>query len=298
MKVIAATLVYGFIEAGKTTYIQDQILNSPSHAQGATLILCFEEGQEEYDERALSSRQARVAYYRGGESVPDFCRRMLEQFDPNRVFVEMNGMRHGLREKLPGELNVVRSVMLIDGTTLPIYMANMRQHLQNMVVASDVILFNRCQGKQVLLAYGPMFQLMNHRAGFLWVNAEGKREKAFDAPLPFDEQADDIEVNGSNYISFILTALIHPECCDGKSLRLFGQYRDGRIGRTVMTCCPADLQFLGIPCDGLDCPDNAWISVNGIGEMGADDFGQKRLLLRAISFEIEKPPKQPILSTL
>ena len=298
MKKIATTLVYGLIEAGKTTYIRNQILNSPSHAQSVTLILCFEEGQEEYDEKALSSRQARVAFCRGGESIPEFCHRTLEKIDPDRVFVEMNGMRPGLREKLPGELNVVRSIMLMDGTTLPIYMANMRQHLQNMVVASDVILFNRCQGKQALLAYGPVFQLMNHRADFLRVDAEGTLEEAFDAPLPFDEPADGIEVNGSNYISFILTALIHPECCDGKAMRLFGQYRDGRIGRTVMTCCPADLQFLGIPCEGPDCPNDAWISASGIGEVSADDSGQKRLILRATAFEIEEPPKQPILSAL
>ena len=298
MKKIDTTLVYGFIEAGKTTCIQGQILNGFFHAHGTTLILCFEEGEVGYDERALSPHQTRVAFYRGGEAVPTFCRRMLQQYNPNRVIVEMNGMRAGLRDKLPRELRVVRSIMLIDGSTLPVYMANMRQHLQKMVIASDVIIFNRCQGKRDLLAYSPVFQLMNYRADFLWINAEGKPEKAFDAPSPLDQQADSIEVDEANYISFILTALIHPECCDGKALRLSGQYRDGRIGRSVMTCCPADLQFLGIPCEGLNCPDNAWISVRGTGEVGADDSGQNRLILRATAFEIEDPPKQPILSAL
>ena len=55
MKENRTTLVYGFIEAGKTTYIQDCIFHDYFHKRGSTLILCFEAGETEYDAQKLAS---------------------------------------------------------------------------------------------------------------------------------------------------------------------------------------------------------------------------------------------------
>ena len=40
-KQIDTRLIYGFLESGKTTYIQDCIVHDYFHKYGTTLILCF-----------------------------------------------------------------------------------------------------------------------------------------------------------------------------------------------------------------------------------------------------------------
>ena len=60
---IETRLVQGFMDSGKTTFIQDCILNDYFHKYGSTLILCFEQGESEYDIAALRERRTEVAFF-------------------------------------------------------------------------------------------------------------------------------------------------------------------------------------------------------------------------------------------
>jgi len=297
MTEIKATLVYGFLEAGKTTYIQDCIFNDFFHKRGSTLVLCFEEGECEYDAQRLSRYRTTVERYGGGEDITAFCRDAIARHDPGRVYVEMNGMMDGLRERLPGELKVVYSPMLIDGTTLPLYMTNLRQLLQNMVSACDMVTFNRCPRREDLAPYSRLFQLMNRRATYLWQGPGGYHEKAFDDLVPYDLDRDFIEIKEADLVAFMLDAAAHPEHYAARQLRLTGQVEGGaRIGRTVMTCCMADLQFLGVAIDGEGCPRSGWFTLTGTGEVVRGPYGQGCLVLRPTAWEPVSPPDKLILA--
>ena len=296
---IKTTLVYGFLEAGKTTYIQDCIFHDYFHKRGATLIISFEDGEAAYDEARLAQFRTSVVHYEGGEDITAFCLDAIARFSPGRIYVEMNAMMEGLRARLPDSMKVVYSLMLIDGRTLPLYLTNLRQHLQNMVAASDMITFNRCPDRAALSGYSRLFRLMNRRAACLWEGPGGYHEKAFDDLVPFDLDRPSLEITESDLVPFMLDAAAHPEHYEGKEIRLTGhvEHHSGRrIGRTVMTCCMADLQFRGVAIEGTDVPDSGWARMTGRGEVTRDACGQRRLVLRVVDWAPVSAPEKLILS--
>ena len=295
MKDIRTTLVYGFLEAGKTTYIQDCIFHDYFHKRGSTLILCFEAGETEYDAQKLNPFRTAVAHYEGGEDITAFCRASIQRHAPDRIYVEMNGMMDGLRDRLPQEMKVVYSTMQIDGGTLPLYMANMRQLLQNMASVCDLITINRCPERQSLAQYSRIFRLMNRKATYLWQGPGGYHEKAFDDMVPFDLEQEAIDIGEAEFVPFVLDAAEHPEHYEGKTVSLTGQIREGLVGRTVMTCCLADLQFLGVACEGEAFPGHGWARIRGVGTIGKDQYGQRRLVLRVAEARPMDQPKDLII---
>ena len=253
---IRTYLVQGFLDAGKTTYIQEQIFDGFFHKRGSTLILAFEDGMTEYDTEKLRTYRTDVALYEGGEEITDFCVAAVERYQPDRIYVEMNAMTAELREKLPDFLDVVFSVVLIDGTTLALYFNNMRQLMQNMIVSSHMAIFNRCEDKETLAGYGVPFRLMNPRCDFLRQSAMGYSEKAFGRFLPYDLSVPCLEIGEEDYPVFHLDSHENPENYDGKTVSFDVQVRSGEdlpagclwLGRSVMTCCIRDIQFLGFEC--------------------------------------------------
>ena len=107
---IETRLVYGFLDAGKTSYIQDCVQNDFFYKRGTTLILCFEQGELAFDEEALAERNASVAYYDGAEDVTALCTRCIETLRPDRIYVEMNTMMQDLRAQLPACMRVTYAV--------------------------------------------------------------------------------------------------------------------------------------------------------------------------------------------
>lgn len=106
IETVETRLVYGFLDAGKTTFIQDCILHDYFHKYGTTLILAFESGEAERDEKALLDYRTHVAYDEGSENIAAFCLTQIERWPPDRVYVEMNGMTEGLRQQLHDALRI------------------------------------------------------------------------------------------------------------------------------------------------------------------------------------------------
>ena len=74
---------------------------------GKTLILCFETGEQLYDETVLAEKNTNVAYYESGEDITAFCMQKIREAAPDRVYVEMNCMIPELKDRLPKELKVI-----------------------------------------------------------------------------------------------------------------------------------------------------------------------------------------------
>ena len=296
---IETRLVYGFLDAGKTTYIQDCILHDYFHKYGTTLILAFESGEAAYDEAALRAYRTHVAYFEGSEDIAAFCLRSIEAYAPERVYVEMNSMTEGLRAQLPPVLRIASAAALIDFATLRLYLDNLRAQLGEMVRASQTVTFRNCASKEQLAPYAQAFRLMNRRAAYLRQDAMGYHERAFDRFVPYDLTADAVTIGEAEYLAFFLDACEHPGHYDGKTLRftLPLELRGGVAGRTVMTCCMADIQFMGFP---LPNGGNAggWFRLNADGAVAADAYGQKRLTLRAAALTPSVPPERLILSAV
>ncbi len=301
---IETRLVYGFLDAGKTSYIRDCIQNDYSYKYGTTLILCFEQGEEEYDEETLTARRTSVAYYEGNEDVSTFCRRCIETVQPDRIYVEMNAMMPDQRELFPNSMKVASAVTLIDWKTLPLYFRNFKQMIQQMVAASQQITFRDCPSKELLEPYAQPFRLMNQTASYLRQDPMGYHERAFDLFLPYSLETNEITITEGNYLLFWLDAFDHPEHYEGKTLHFSDPLELRRscatdpwfAGRVVMVCCMADLQFMAFALeDNGRIPHEGWVVFDAVALIGIDEYGQKRLTLRSIDSHYVHAPDRLVL---
>ena len=328
MNGIETRLVCGFLDAGKTSYISDCIRNDYFHKYGTTLILCFEQGEEAYDEAFLAERRTFAAYHEEGQDVRAFCEDAIARVRPDRIYAEMNLMMPGLREQFPESMKVSFVCAFIDWATLPLYLKNFRQMIGQMVAGAHQIVFRGCPSKELLAPYSQTFRLMNAKASYLRQDPMGYHEKAFDLFVPFPLDAPEITVGRKEYLPLWLDALDHPEHYDGKRLRFTDPLElrlrdDGSpaAGCVVMTCCMADLQFLSFPLDadaadteksasgnareispadtaepGKTVPErNGWFSFDALAVVGSGDYGRRLLKLRPENFLPAQPPAELIL---
>ena len=295
---IDTRLVCGFLNAGKTTYIQDCIFHDFFHKYGSVLILCFEEGEQSFDLEQLRKYRATVAFYEGNESIPDFCARAIADHQPDRVYVEMNAMIPELRQRLPDILDITFVALWMEWATLGLYMANWRQMIARMVSEAQQVTFRGCPSKELLAPYTNAFRLMNRKAIYLRQDPMGYHEKAFDLFLPYTLDAERIQIAESDYLMFCLDAADHPEHYDRKRLCFTDPVEVRRVdetvrmGRVVMTCCMADLQFMGFPLTG-DRVTEGWITLEALGGLTGG-----RLSLIPQRMTPSKPSDTPILAAV
>ena len=301
---IETRLVYGFLGAGKTTYIRETIQNDFFDKYGSTLILCFEQGEEEYDTSSLSGRRTLVRYYDGTEDVGAFCSRIIEETNPDRIYVEMNTMMDNLRSQLPGSMKSTFAITLIDWSTMPVYFRNFRQMFQGMVTDSHQVIFRGCPSRELLVPYSQPFRLMNQTATYLRQDPMGYHERAFDRYLPFSLEKEKITISEENYLPFWLDAFDHPKHYQGKTLLFVDPLELRRsesegffsVGRVVMVCCMADLQFMSLKLDGDGIPaDGGWVTLEANARVGRDEYGRPQLQLRADRIHLAPAPNLPIL---
>ena len=93
MKEIPVYLFTGFLESGKTMFIQD-ILRDPNFTEDErSLLIVCEEGIEEYDPKLLElSRTQVITVEDQSELTLRFFRDLGKQYDPDRVPIAFNGM--------------------------------------------------------------------------------------------------------------------------------------------------------------------------------------------------------------
>ena len=86
-------LVNGFLESGKTLFIDDA-LKSEDFADGdKTLLIACEEGMEEYDEKQLAPLNVAIEYIEDeSELNKDNLKKLCDKHKPMRIFIEFNGM--------------------------------------------------------------------------------------------------------------------------------------------------------------------------------------------------------------
>ena len=86
-------LMTGFLESGKTSFLNFTLQQDYFHIDGKTLLILCEEGEEEYDEAALKKNNTVVEII---ESEEEFTTERLVAMSilhqPERVIIEYNGM--------------------------------------------------------------------------------------------------------------------------------------------------------------------------------------------------------------
>ena len=259
--IVPVYLVTGFLESGKTHLIHTMLESDDFSFGQKTLILCCEEGLEEYDEALLKKGRATVVTFEEPEDLT--ATRLVEltrKYQPERVFMEYNsvwGIELLAKTPMPAKWRMVQVITTADATTFDNYMNNMRKLLTDPMKEADLIMVNRCRPEHPKSAWRRQMRAFNPRCTILFENLDGTTEDGVaDEDLPYDMKADVIQISEENMGTFYMDSMDHPERYDGKTVRLTGQYFQEQglpkgyalFGRLAMTCCADDIAQVGWIC--------------------------------------------------
>ncbi|MBO7184937.1 MAG: hypothetical protein J6V34_03950 [Oscillospiraceae bacterium] len=275
MKQIPVYVFTGFLDSGKTKFIQETLEDPRFNAGERTLLLVFEEGEEEYDFSTYPYQNVYPEVLDQETVTEKQLRELGKKYKAQRVVAELNGMQlvPDLYSRFPEEWVVAQEVMFADSTTFMAYNANMRNLVMDKLVGGQMVVFNRLEPGADTMPLHKIVRAANRRMDILYDYTDGST--AFDDiedPLPFDIHADVIEIKDEDYAIWYRDITEEPQKYHGKTVHFKGQVAKLRRekkamfapGRFVMTCCEDDIQFCGVPCNFLGSEmltPRAWVDV-------------------------------------
>ena len=270
----------GFLESGKTKFIQQTLEDPRFNAGERTLLLVLEEGEEEYDLSAYPHKTVWLETADYDQLSPEFLEKLAEKHAAERVVVELNGMHLAadFYLKTPEHWQIAQEVMFADASTFLQYNANMRQLVVDKLTGAQMVVFNRMQPGADVMPFHKIARAVNRRVDIVYDYTDGTTQfDEIEDPLPFDITKDPIVINDEDYALFYRDITEEPKKYAGKTVQFKGQVarlrsqREGMFapGRFVMTCCEADITFMGLPCkfvgsEGLKT--RAWVRVTATVE--------------------------------
>ena len=303
----------GFLDSGKTKFIQETLEDPRFNAGERTLLLVFEEGEEEYDFSAYPHPNVYMEVLDQQSVTAGELKALVKKYKAQRVVAELNGMYlvGDLYSRFPEDWVVAQEVMFADSTTIMAYNANMRNLVMDKLVGGQMVVFNRLEPGTDTMELHKLVRAANRNMDILYDYTDGST--AFDDivdPLPFDINAPVIEIKDEDYALWYRDVTEEPEKYAGKTVHFKGQVamlrRDKNNmfapGRFVMTCCADDIQFLGVPCkyaDSKSLTPRSWVSVTA--KISAEKHilyqGELGPVLTAVSVETDVPAADPEVAT-
>ena len=265
----------GFLDSGKTKFIQETLEDSRFNDGERTLILLFEEGEEEYD---FSTYPAQNVYLEVLDQETVTTRQMADlakKYKAQRVVAELNGMQQvgDLYMRFPEDWVVAQEVMFADASTFMAYNSNMRNLVMDKLVGAQMVVFNRLEKGCDTMPLHKIARAANRKIDILYDYTDGTTQfDDVEDPLPFDINAPVIELKDEDYALWYRDCTEEPAKYDGKTVKFKAQVamlrrdKDGMFapGRFVMTCCVDDIQFCGIPCrykQAKELESRSWVMV-------------------------------------
>ena len=266
----------GFLESGKTKFIQETLEDPRFNSGEKTLLLVLEEGEEEYDLSRYPSQNVYLETPDYDELSPEFLENLRKKHNAERVVAELNGMHQAadFYMKTPDSWVIAQEVMFADAQTFQGYNANMRQLVVDKLMGAELVVFNRMTPGADIMPFHKIARAVNRKIDIMYEYTDGTSQ--FDEivdPLPFDINASVIEIKDEDYALFYRDITEEPKKYAGKTVKFKGQVarlrreKEGMFapGRFVMTCCEADITFMGLPCkfaaaSGLAARSWVWVT--------------------------------------
>lgn len=262
-------VIMGFLEAGKTSLIRDLLTDELFDDDAQTLILACEEGEEEYEKDMLAKAWAVCEYI---EEEEDFTGEIVEKFlkkhRPDRIIIEYNGMwpashipelYDDLEEILFDREVIFQTIDVVNDESFALYMKNMPSMMVDQFRISEMIIINRCTLQTNKNAIRGSIKAVNPRAQIVY-ESEDEAFYEMKDEMPFDINAETIEISEDDYGLWYIDMIDHPETYTGKTIRIAGLIQKAPglpkgfvvFGRFAMTCCADDVQYIGFLCKADD----------------------------------------------
>ena len=303
-------LFTGFLEAGKTKFIQETLEDSRFHKGERTLLVLCEEGVEEY---APEQFCAPNVFLRTVEDEADFTAEnlsaMQRELNPERILIEYNGMwlLDTLYSNMPEGWIVAQEFLFCDATTFLTYNANMRQLMVDKIKSAELVVLNRYRADMDRMAMHKVIRGVSRRCDIAYEYADGKVEyDDIEDPLPFDIEAPVVNIEDRDYAIWYRDMSEEPKKYNGKTVRFKGRCLVRKnvpkgsfiIGRHIMTCCVEDIQFAGIICnwDKADTVrDDEWVILTATLENKFHRaYGRKGPVFTVQSVQEVEKPEEPV----
>lgn len=253
-------LVMGFLESGKTSFINFTMEQEYFQIEEPTLLIACEEGEVEYDKNTLLSYNTFLEVI---EVPEDLTLEKLAEFDqkyrPDRVLLEYNAfwdIKKFFEMRMPDGWGIAQQIVTVDGSTFDVYMNNMKSIFMEMARGADMVLFNRCSKEQPLANYRRSIKIANPGAEILFEDETGELTDIFEDGVPYDLNRNPVVVDDVDYGIFYVDLRDNPERYEGKTVQFRGKVLKSRNndadyflpGRMAMTCCDDDTSYIGYVC--------------------------------------------------
>ena len=275
---IPVYLITGFLEAGKTKFIQETLCGQPLETKGSTLLLLCEEGIEEYDPAAFAIPDV---YCEVIEDEDDLTEELLSSLaakhDATLVMIEYNGMWQlsSLYDNLPMDWEIFQELFICDANTIENYNRNMRSLVVDKLSSCDLVAFNRVTPEMDRMPLHKLARAVSRTVGIIYDMTDGTIvQDTIEDPLPFDINADIVRIEDRDYAYWYRDLAEDMGKYNGKKLHFKGVVlKDETVprgtficGRHIMTCCADDIQYSGIACKwkgSENLKSYNWVEVTG-----------------------------------
>lgn len=309
-KELPVYLFTGFLESGKTSFIKTTLADGQFKDGKKTSYLLCEEGLEEITEAELKDNRFRIHRIEEEEEVTydRFTKIDLED-KPDRVVIEYNGTWdiNKAIEAFPEHWMLAEGIATVNAATYESYLANMKQMMTRQFTYADLILFNRCKNEMNLPSFKRTAKAVNKRAQVVFEMEDGSINNEVRQELPYDIHGDLIRVEDDDYGLWYLDCFENVQDYAGKKICFKAQVMRPKRGpadvfvpgRFAMTCCAADIQFVGYPCkwdNARKLKEKSYVMVTArIGKAMNPQYGQETPVLMAESVEAADPPDDEVV---
>ena len=277
MEEVSVYLFLGFLESGKTKFIQETLEDPRMETGENTLLLICEEGVEEYEPEKFAVKNVAVVTLESSDELNmENLEALTAKYNAQRIVVEYNGtwLLQQFFDAMPESWVINQMMTFFDANTFLNYNANMRQLVFDKVQMTQMVVFNRFKGEFEKIEFHKVVRGSSRRPDIVYEYIGGKAEfDEIEDPLPFDVNAEIIEIEDRDFAWFYRDMAEKVQSYVGKKVRFKGMAAISKkvpsgyivLGRHIMTCCEADIAYDGfaVKTNGLlkDIKTRDWLTV-------------------------------------
>jgi hypothetical protein len=257
MQEVSVYLFLGFLESGKTKFIQETLEDPRMENGERTMLLVCEEGEEEYDPSRFKVKNVAIETIDKIDDLNEYHLTYLTRKNrAQRVVVEFNGtwLLQQFFDAMPESWVINQMMTFFDANTFLNYNQNMRQLVYDKVQMTQMVVFNRFKGEMEKDAFHKVVRAISRRPDIVYEYVGGKAEfDDIEDPMPYDMDAPVIEIEDKDFALFYRDLSEKPQAYLDKTIKVKGMAAVSKkvpkgfivIGRYIMTCCEADIAYDG-----------------------------------------------------
>lgn len=239
-----------------------------------------------------------------------FFKSCEKNYHPVQVVIEYNGMwklQDLLMKKYPRGWQLQGIYSTVNGSTLDMYLLNMRNMLMEQLAESELIVVNRCPESVDRSSFRRAMKVQNPMAQLIFEGTDGKIIPPSPADLPYDVTGQKIVVEDSDFGIWYVDASDHPELYIHKEIEFTAKaFRPKGMGedmfvpvRKFMTCCAEDMKYYGYPCKlekETEIPLKKWLRIRARFEFEAiGPYGNEQPVLYLLSASPAEAPEDEVV---